>query len=178
MATFNFGQPEDSIIQTAYVVPNLRAAIDHWVAKLTVGPWFLAEHFEGLDPRYRREPSHIDVSIAMAYSGAMCIELIEQHDERPSVFREVILKRGYGFHHWGVGTRRFEHLSAKHSALGHHEVFTDQVPGGGRIAYRDTTSSMPGMIEIIEVSPFIETLFSRFHGASAVWDGTDPLRSF
>ena len=32
MKTFGFGQKAGQIVQTAYVVPDMRAAIDWWVA--------------------------------------------------------------------------------------------------------------------------------------------------
>jgi hypothetical protein len=42
-----FGQPEDGIIQMAYVVRDIHAAMRAWVGKLRVGPWFLLDHFGG-----------------------------------------------------------------------------------------------------------------------------------
>lgn len=176
MSSLSFGQPEGSIVQTAYVVPNLRAAIDQWVGDLAVGPWFVAEHFKGLDPRYRGKPTSLDASIAMAFAGHMCIELIEQHDEQPSVFKDIVSTRGFGFHHWGIGTRAFDRLHAKHEDAGYETVFTDQVPGGGRIAYHDTARTLPGMIELIEMTDAVEALFHRFHQASVDWDRRDPVR--
>jgi hypothetical protein len=41
MGLVGFGQPDDGIIQMAYVVPDLRAAINTWVEQLGVGPWFV-----------------------------------------------------------------------------------------------------------------------------------------
>ncbi|MGD0955387.1 MAG: VOC family protein, partial [Candidatus Acidiferrales bacterium] len=60
MGLVNFGQPDDGIIQTAYVVKNVREAIGQWVEKLKVGPWFLIEHFRGEDAKYRGQPSKAD----------------------------------------------------------------------------------------------------------------------
>src|ERR1017187_466687 len=49
MGLVGFGQPDDGIIQMAYVVPDVRAAMSAWVEKVKVGPWFLLEHFTGND---------------------------------------------------------------------------------------------------------------------------------
>jgi predicted signal transduction protein with EAL and GGDEF domain len=49
MGLVGFGQPDDGVIQMAYVVPDVRAAMSAWVEKVKVGPWFLLEHFTGND---------------------------------------------------------------------------------------------------------------------------------
>jgi len=53
MGQVGFGQPDDGVIQMAYVVADLRAAMTQWSSKLKVGPWFVLEHFTGVDPVYR-----------------------------------------------------------------------------------------------------------------------------
>ena len=47
MGLVGFGQPDDGIIQMAYVVPDIHAAMSTWATKLKVGPWFLLDHFTG-----------------------------------------------------------------------------------------------------------------------------------
>ena len=102
MTTFGFGQSMGQIIQMAYVVEDIHAAIDWWVRDAKTGPWFLLDSFLGPDQTYRGAPSQADVSIAMAFAGHMQIELICPKDGHPSVYRETIDKRGYGFHHVGI----------------------------------------------------------------------------
>ena len=101
MGLVGFGQPDDGVIQMAYVVADIRASINHWVTQLNVGPWFLLDHFTGTDPKYRGRDSTADVSLAMSFAGHMNIELIQPNNDAPSVYREWIERRGYGFHHWG-----------------------------------------------------------------------------
>jgi len=69
----------------------------------------------------------------------MMIELIQENSAAPSVYRETIEKRGYGFHHWGVATRDFDRSVAEYEAAGHELAFFARVPTGGRVAYMDTT---------------------------------------
>ncbi|HEY0300191.1 MAG TPA: hypothetical protein VGC36_02590, partial [Rhizomicrobium sp.] len=71
MPHLNFGQPDKGIMQMAYVVPDLRAAIDEWVKRLNVGPWFVLDHFTGVDPVYRGAPSKADITLAMSFAGHM-----------------------------------------------------------------------------------------------------------
>lgn len=108
MSLVCFGQPESGIIQTAYVVEDVQQAIREWITKLKVGPWFLLEHFTSEDALYWGRPTDVDVSIAMSFAGHMMIERIEQHNDLPSVYRDITKKRRYGFHHWGVATADFD----------------------------------------------------------------------
>ncbi|HLZ99452.1 MAG TPA: VOC family protein [Steroidobacteraceae bacterium] len=178
MGLVGFGQPDDGIIQMSYVVPDIRAAMDLWVDKLKVGPWFLLDHFTGTRPKYRGRDSKADVSLAMSFAGHMNIELIQPNDGEPSVYREWIDKRGHGFHHWGRATTNFDRDVAHYQAQGHDLAFLAGVPSGGNVAYMDTTAQLPGYVELIELGAGFETVFSKFYRASIGWDGADPVRSF
>jgi len=174
----SFGQPMGAIIQTAYVVPSIERAIEEWIARLGVGPWFLFERFRGDNPVYRGRPSEADVAIAMAFAGHMNIELIQPHDDHPSVYREAIEARGYGFHHWGLASRDVASDVARYAAQGMDEAFRAGVPTGGEVVYLDTRGALPGFIELIPVTPGMEEVFGGFYRASLDWDGGEPIRPF
>jgi len=178
MTTFNFGQPDDGIIQMAYIVEDIQAAMRRWSEDLHVGPWFLLDHFTGVDPIYRGAPSTADVALAMGFAGHMQIELIQPNDDNPSVYRETRDERGWGFHHYGVATRRFADDIARYEAKGYELAFLAGVPTGGSVGYLDTRGALPGMLELIEIGPMMETVFTRFYQASLGWDGSDPVRPF
>jgi len=178
LGVVGFGQPDDGIIQMAHVVEDIRAAISQWVTQLKVGPWFLLDHFSGEEALYRGQPSTADSALAMAFAGHMNIELIQPNNNAPSVYREIIERRGYGFHHWGRATWHFERDVDQYRAAGHETAFICRVPSGGRVAYMDTTRQLPGFVELIELGGAFESVFSRFYRASIDWDGVDPVRSF
>ncbi len=178
MSLVSFGQPDDGIIQMAYVVEDLHSAMHEWSARLKVGPWFLLDRFAGVDPIYRGQPSSSEIALAMSFAGHMNIELIQQLNDAPSVYRETIDKRGYGFHHFGIATWAFDQEVERYSASGAELAFCLRVPSGGRVAYMDTTATLPGMTELIELGPGFEPTFNRFYRASIGWDGTDPVRAF
>jgi hypothetical protein len=178
MGQVGFGQPDDGIIQMSYVVPELRAAIAQWSQTLRVGPWFVLEHFTGDKPIYRGQPSRAEITLAMGFAGHMNIELIQTKNDAPSVYREVIEKRGYGFHHWGLATWDFDAAVAKYEKAGYALGFVAAVPSGGRVAYMDTTAVLPGYTELIELGGGFEEVFGRFYRESLAWDGKDPIRSF
>jgi Glyoxalase/Bleomycin resistance protein/Dioxygenase superfamily len=178
MGQVGFGQPDDGIIQMCYVVSDLKAAMAQWSRTLRVGPWFVLEHFTGDNPVYRGRPSKAEVMLAMGFAGHMNIELIQTKNDAPSVYRELIEKRGYGFHHWGIATWNFDAAVAKYESTGYALAFLAAVPSGGRVAYMDTTAVLPGFTELIELGGAFEEVFGRFYRESQAWDGTDPIRSF
>jgi Glyoxalase/Bleomycin resistance protein/Dioxygenase superfamily len=178
MSLLNFGQPDGGIVQMAYVVEDIHRAMNEWVDQLKVGPWFLLDHFTGVEASYRGKPSEADVAIAMSFAGHMMIELIQSNNNAPSVYRETIQKSGYGFHHWGMGSKDFDRDVAAFQKGGAELAFFARVPSGGRVAYMDTTAQLPGMVELIELGADFEPMFTGFYRASLGWDGQDPIRPF
>ena len=85
-----YGQPMGGIAQTAFVVEDLQAAIDHWVTNCRAGPFFVLDHFLVPGQTYRGEESRADITIAMGFAGHMLMELIQPLDDHPSVYQETI----------------------------------------------------------------------------------------
>ena len=104
-------------------------------------------------------------------------ELIQQLNDVPSVYRDVVAKKGYGFHHWGVATDDFEQTVNSYLSAGYEIGFMAEVTGGRRVAYIDTTADLPGMVEAIEMTPSSEANFTSYYLAALGWDGRDPVRA-
>jgi Glyoxalase/Bleomycin resistance protein/Dioxygenase superfamily len=178
MDNFSFGPPDNSIIQIAYSVADIEAEMRRYSELLHVGPWFLIGPFVPPKGRYRGTPTKAHFSLGLAYSGGLQIELIQQHDEEPSVFRETLKARGaHGFHHWGIGARDFEKADAHYRSLGYAEAFTDTAPDplGCRVIYFDTGRELPGMLEIIEINAATEQAFHGMYQAAREWNGKDHI---
>jgi hypothetical protein len=114
----------------------------------------------------------------MSFAGHMMIELLQEHRPVPSVYRETIERRGYGFHHWGIASKDFDADLARYQSRGYETAFHARVPTGGRVAYIDTTRDLPGMVELIELGADFDEVFGRFHRAAIDWDGGEPVRPF
>ena len=83
--------PSRKYMQIAWVVPDLDAAIGHWVRQAGVGPFFYFDDVVYEDAVYRGEPwQPVKFHAAIAQAGDMQIELISQLEEGPSMFREVV----------------------------------------------------------------------------------------
>ena len=96
------------VIQNGYVVRNIEAAMRHWIDVLGVGPWFYIDHLPVADFQYKGQPSPVDISLALANSGTLQIELIQQRNDAPSLYRDFLQAGHEGLQHLGYGTREFE----------------------------------------------------------------------
>ncbi|MCC4250178.1 MULTISPECIES: VOC family protein [Microbacterium] len=172
---FDFGQPADGLIQFAYVVADLEASVAEWTSIANVGPWFLRGPF-WTNARYRGRPSSNHLYVGQAYSGNTMLELIQQLDDSPSVYREVVEQRGYGFHHTGIGTLDYEGQVARHESQGFETAYESTLPTGARLSYFDTGRPLGGMLEIVEITPAQEAVYSNVYRAAQGWDGSAPIR--
>lgn len=179
MTKLGFGQPFGGIMQTAFVVADIRASIDHFIRDCGAGPFFLLDHFLAPDQFYRGAPSRADVTIAMGFAGHMQIELIQPLDDHPSVYRETIEERGYGFHHFGIACADVDAELPGYLERAYRLAFRAAVPTGGAVAYLEGgDAAAPGFLELIPATPGMDEHFTRFWKASLDWDGADPVRPF
>jgi hypothetical protein len=169
------GRVPGQIIQYAYAVPDLAASLGTYTQVFGIGPWFVRGPFTPPNARYRGEYTGLTITLARAFSGNTMVELIQQHDDGPSVYREV-LERGGGFHHWAIGSSDVDGDVARLAARGYPAVFEDVMPSGVRVVYVDATRELPGMIEILEMNDAQRALYSGFYEAALDWDGSDPIR--
>ena len=164
------------IMQNAYLVTNLDAAIAHWTGVMGVGPFFLFEHIPFRELRFRGQPAGpVDLTVAIAYWGEVQIELVRQHDPTPSIYTEFAAARGTGLHHVGVLTESVERDLARWAGRGVRPVQEGRA-AGMRFAYLATDHHPGGMVELIESTPATTGFFARMHAAAREWDGRDPIR--
>ena len=121
---------------------------------------------------YRGAVTTMSISLAVAFAGEAMVELIEQHNEAPSVYQETLRSRGtHGFHHCAIGVRNFDAAVAEFNSNGYEEAFSDISPRGVRIAYFDTTRDLPGMLEVIEMTAGVEEQYRYKYQAAKDRDG-------
>ncbi len=163
------------IMQNGYVVNDWRTAADHWSRVLGVGPFFVMEHIRFAGCTYRGESSDIDMSVAIAYSGDLQIELIQQHNDAPSIYRDFRAAYGEGLQHVGV---LVDHLEPVLALDGWTErvVQAGSTVAGQRFAYVDVGCHPGGMIELIEVNTQSRSAFAYMKDRAANWDGDRPIR--
>jgi hypothetical protein len=165
------------IRQNGYVVRDLEAAMAHWTSVLGIGPFFHLPHLPIEQLVHRGRPAHGDVSIALAFSGDLQIELIQQHDDAPSVYKEFLDAGREGLQHVSAWTTDFDDALARAAAAGYAVLQQGTIVGGVRFAYFDTELHPGTVFEISNViaEPF-RPVVDMMRDAARTWDGTDPIR--
>jgi catechol 2,3-dioxygenase-like lactoylglutathione lyase family enzyme len=163
--------------QNGYVVRDIDAALAYWTEVLGVGPFFYVERVPIEDFRYCGEPSPIEVSIALANSGDLQIELIQQRNDAPSMYRDFLAAGHEGLQHMAWWTEDFDSELARLSAAGFQVGQSGTIGGAnGRFVYFTAESHPGSVVELSEVSGAKGRLFAAIREAAADWDGVDPVR--
>lgn len=166
-----------TVSQLGFVVPDLDAALAHWVEELNVGPFFRTPSVDISDFVHRGQAGPAPIAAALGNSGPMQIELIQPLDDAPSQWREFLDSGRVGLQHVGYWTDRFDDDLAAARAAGYAEAHRGVI-SGGRFVYFDTTDPNGCAIELSEQSPAKHEVFSAIRAAAQDWDGTDPVRDF
>src|ERR1044072_9189429 len=77
-----------AVRQNGYVVRDIHAAMKHWIEVMGVGPWYYMDRVKTDWFRHRGKDSAVEMSIALANSGDLQIELIQQRNDAPSLYRD------------------------------------------------------------------------------------------
>jgi hypothetical protein len=164
------------IRQNGYVVRDIHAAMDHWIHVIGVGPWFLIERVELDWFRHRGRDSKPEMSIALANSGDLQIELIQQKDDSSSMYREFLDDGREGLQHVAFWSTNYQHLYDQMLATGYRLGHEGQIGGEqGRFAYFDSGSHPGTVIEISDVSGPKGRFFEAIRRAAVDWDGRNPI---
>ena len=115
------------------------------------------------------------MQVAIAQAGPVQIELIKQHCDRASVYRDLIEQGESGFHQLCTVTSDYDAKKAYYEQLG-YELVSEMVARGQHVAFFDTFDDFGFFTEIAEDVPgFLESL-GAIAQTCAEWDGRDPVR--
>jgi catechol 2,3-dioxygenase-like lactoylglutathione lyase family enzyme len=140
------------LLQICFVTHTLeKSAV--WFAKLTGLP--LPELSYAADPDkaqavYNGRPARIGCRIMMFHFGNIDLEFIEPGPE-PSAWRDLLERKGPGFHHLAFRTRNLTRDTAALEGEGHGLLQRGEFQSGtGRYAYFDTEEALGGLVELLE----------------------------
>lgn len=74
-----------AVRQNGYVVRDIEAAMKHGIKAMGVGPWYYMDRVKIDWFRHRGRDSTVEMSIALANSGDLQIELIQQRNDASSL---------------------------------------------------------------------------------------------
>jgi len=165
------------VCQNGYVVRDIEAAMKHWTEVLGVGPFYYIERVKMDWFRYRGSPSDAEVSIALANTGDLQIELIQQRNDAPSMYRDFLNSGREGLQHMSYWTRNYQSDYDRFVALGFRIGQEGQIGGpDGRFVYFDTEAHPGTVIEVSDISGSKGAFFERIRQAADGWDGTRAIR--
>ena len=162
--------------QLGYVVRDIEAAMDHWLKVFDVGPWFYVDRLPVGDFRYYGEASDPHVSIAITYSGAAQVELIQQRNDAPSMYRDFIEAGHEGLQHVCYFPENYDEILAKALADG-YVVGQGGSSNRGPFVYLATEGHPGTIVELAEYNAVRRQQFDAIKAVGDAWDGTDPIRT-
>ena len=163
-----------AVVQQGYVVPDIDAAIRHWIAR-GVGPFFI-EHLRGIAAVVEGKPLKLELKAAFAYSGDQQIEVIQPLDAETSIYSEFLRAHpSGGLQHLAFWCESIPNMLAELTKRG--TKFRVHQAYGDAHAYLDLVEQPGVMIQLMARSPMLEGLFQIIRDGAESWDGvTDPVR--
>jgi hypothetical protein len=161
---------EYRFFQLGFVVDDIVAAARRWAEVHGVGPFLISPVIES-QMVVAGTAAPLSIQVGLAQAGPVQIELIQQHDDRPSIFRDW----ANPFHQLATITDdvdgRVRHLQeCGYELVG--EIMTPEL----KVGYVDTTADFGFYSEIVSMHPAFIARWQRVSETSATWDGTDPVR--
>ncbi len=168
------GQPLQPV-QIAYHVPDPEAAAIRWARELGWGPFYLMEHIPLESCLYRGNPAVFDHTSAYGQAGEVMIELITQHDDNPSVLRDLYAAGETGVHHVAYFVSDLQASLSDFRRRG-YAVSLEASTRGLQFAMIDACFSVGHMLELYEPTADLRRFYDFVRRKSQGWDGADPLR--
>jgi catechol 2,3-dioxygenase-like lactoylglutathione lyase family enzyme len=167
-----------AIRQNGYVVRDIEAALRHWTEVLGVGPFYYFERVPVERFLYRGAPSPLEVSIALANSGDLQIELIQPRNDAPSMYRDFLAAGHEGLQHVAYWTESLDEALARVAKAGIGIAQSGEIGGpDGRFVYLDTETHPGSVIELSEMNGSKGRFFARLAEHARNWDGENPVRA-
>lgn len=160
--------------QLGYVVADLDRAIDDWAAD-GVGPWTFLPHVDTENFEYQGRHSTLDMSIGISYVGGMQVELIQQHCDQPSLYRDFLTSSGEGLQHLGYFPADFDATLASVTRAG-WSIGQQGFLGSGRFVYFGNQHHPGTTMEIAEINDRRRTFFADIAAQCQGWDGAGDAR--
>ncbi len=168
-----------TLFQTAYHVNDVEAAARRWHRLYGAGPFVVLPHHKFDTYRYRGRdltPEEFpDFSYALGYLGDLMIQFTAQHDDKPSVYRDMYKAGEEGFHHVAYLTGSFDEECARMRAKG-YEPGSQFTGDGVQGCYFDTRADSQCFTEVHSNEKHLMDAFASWrHAHELMKPGDSPL---
>ena len=162
--------------QIGIVVRDIEAAMDHWSRVNGVGPWFYTDKLAVTEFSYRGvKHDDLHVSIALANSGDIQLELIQQRCQTPSMYRRFLDAGHEGMQHWSSWPVDYD-AKLQHALANGYTVGQEGDSPRGRFVYLWNEGHPGTVIEMAHLTEGRKRIFDAVRAAAIGWDGSDPVR--
>jgi len=165
--------------QIAFLCRDIEASMAWHTSRFGTGPWFVMDRITLTNSTWRGSPCDIELSAALAGWGDIQIELLQQHDEKPSVYRDWYSR---------PFTRQVQHHVAywvedygASIARAERDGFVVEQEGWlprGRFAYLVHEDNPEQFLELAESTPARRAFNKAIADAAVGWTGDAPRRLF
>ncbi len=164
------------LFQNAYLVNDIEKSVVEWDRLFGAGPFSVTQHHKTDWFTYHGTPQEADVSYAFGYLGDIMIQLIQQHDDTPSIYRDMYAPGEEGFHHVAYLVHDFPAERQRLIDLG-FEPACELHADGVDASYFDTRAATGGFTEIHGDPVHILATFAKWRRAHELRQpGEDPVR--
>jgi hypothetical protein len=174
-------QPPDSFTQIAFVSKDWRKSAQHWLDVMGAGPFFILR-LPPLEKNYRGRLVSDTFEVAISFVGNTSLEIIQPINDEPSMFTEVLQKKGDGaLHHMFPDFRAmddavFDARRKKYAELGMVIACEFNIPGLGRNIFYDSMQDIGSFVELSQLTPQGFKVCQNMFEAHRSWDGKNPIR--
>jgi len=162
--------------QVGIVVRDIEAAMKHWVEVCGIGPWFYTDRLPVTAFTYRgTRHDNIHLSIALANSGDVQLELIQQRCDTPSMYQDFLRAGREGMQHWSSWPADYR-AKLRYALANGYAIGQEGESARGPFVYLWNEGHPGTVIEMAEMTPVRERIFAGVRAAARDWDGTDPVR--
>ena len=130
------------IFQYAFFVNDVEEAAHKWHRLYGAGPFVLVPHHKTDKFQFRGTKQEADVSYGFGYLADNQIQFIQQHDDTPSIYRDMYGPGEEGFHHVGCMVNDFAAARARMTELGFEnaEAISSELPFAWTSVMRDKSA--------------------------------------
>jgi hypothetical protein len=162
------------IRQFGFIIPDLEEGMRQWV-DLGVAPWLVVRELKMEGCWYRGKPSSPVISIAFSNSGDMQIELIQQHDDTPSIYQEFVTATGGGFNQIAYWVEDVDAVRTAAVAEGWSEVWRNEGGSQVQFSYLEHPASPVPIVELSELNDATRSMGDTVREAAAAWRPGQPV---
>lgn len=162
--------------QISFTSRDIDHSMQYFIDVWGIGPWYVTRDINSTR-EFRGASREMSMSVALSSSGDLQFEIVQQHDDTPSIFQEFLRHVPNGLHvqHMAVWAGDFAQSRAAALARG-WVVMEEGVPAIGPYAYLSHPREPHLYLEISDRSPTKEHFRNVIRDIAATWDGKDPIR--